>query len=107
MSQLQVVPADMAQAAAAVRDSAAEARTLGSSGHLATAAGALPGADCVDHLGELGSSWDTGVEAWADDVTGFAEDLTAHTDDVTGTDAGAGGLLGGLGGLVGGEDEEG
>ncbi|MCR6030049.1 hypothetical protein GGQ22_01150 [Nocardioides sp. zg-579] len=73
MSQLQVVPAEMRRAADAV-----------------------PGADCVAHLGELGSSWDTAVEALADTASSFAEDLGTHTDDVTGTDAGVGGWFGGL-----------
>ncbi|GGO78102.1 hypothetical protein [Nocardioides deserti] len=105
MSQMQVVRAEMMRAADVARDSADEARALDSSGHLSTATAALPGADCVSHLLELGTSWDDQVDAWADDVAGFAEDLRAHTDDVTGTDSGAGGLLGGLGGLIGGEED--
>ncbi|NHC23951.1 hypothetical protein G6553_12300 [Nocardioides sp. IC4_145] len=106
MSQMQMIRAEMVQAADVARDSAAEARKLGSSDHLATAAWTLPGADCTTHLTELGTSWDDAVEAWARDVLAFAEDLGLHADDVTGTDSDAGGLLDGLGGLLGGEEED-
>ena len=102
MTQLQVVPGQMRQAAAAVRAAGEGARDRGSSGFLGTAAGALPGADSAGYLTELGTGWDAEVEAWADAVVGFADGIEAATALAEAADGGIAGSLAGMAGLLGG-----
>jgi uncharacterized protein YukE len=102
MSEMQVSPADMRSAAAAARSAAEGARGRGSSGHLATAASAIPGAQSAGFLAELGDGWDSDVEAWTDRVLAFAGDVEQASAVAESTDAAVDGLFGGLlGGTAG------
>ena len=65
MSELQVVPGEMTSASNQTISAAEGARGHGSSEELTTAGTAIPGADSVGHLSELGTSWDDEVEGWA------------------------------------------
>jgi uncharacterized protein YukE len=96
MSELQVVPGEMTSASNQTISAAEGARGHGSPEEMTTAGSAIPGADSVDHLSELGTSWDEEVEAWADAVAAFGSQIAAAGDDFHGTDGGVGGLFGGL-----------
>jgi hypothetical protein len=102
MSIFQVIPADMKDAENAATEAADNARGHGSSGHLSTAGGAIPGATSVAYLSELGTSWDDEISAWADGTDSFGSQVAATSNDSQGTDGQAGGLFGGLFGLLGG-----
>jgi hypothetical protein len=92
----------MTTATNAVTEAADNARGHGSSAHLATAGGAIPGATSVGYLDELGTSWDEDIEAWADSAEAFGTQIAATSSDAQGTDGQSGGLFGGLFGLLGG-----
>ncbi len=102
MSGFQLIPSDMTTASNAATDAAEAARGHGSSEDLATAAGAIPGADSAGYLLELGSSWDEDIEDWADDTQSLGADIAEQSADYQGTDGILGGLLGGLVGFLGG-----
>ncbi len=103
MSELQVVPGEMTSASNETISAAEGARGHGSSDELTTAGSAIPGADSVGHLSELGTSWDEEIEGWADAVAAFGSQIAAANADFQGTDGGVGGLFGGaLPGLFGG-----
>lgn len=91
MTDFQVVPTDMAAASDAVTEGGAEARGHGSSGHLSTAAGAVPGSKSAGWLGELGTSWDEEVDTWATSAETFAAQIDAASKDAQGTDQQSGG----------------
>ena len=95
MSELQVVPGEMTSASNQTISAAEGARGHGSSEELTTAGTAIPGADSVGHLSELGTSWDDEVEGWADAVAAFGGQIAAASGDFEGTDGGVGGLFGG------------
>lgn len=96
MTQLQAGIAAMRDAANAAQTAADDAKGHGSASALARAAGAVPGASSVDHLGELGRSWDDEVAAWATAAQDFGTDLAAAGEDYRTVDESAGGLFGGL-----------
>ena len=96
MSQLQVQHAAMQEAANAAQTAAADARGHGSAEALAWAGGGVPGAASLDHLRELGSSWDDEVAAWVSATRDFGTDLAAAGEDYRAVDEAAGGLFGGL-----------
>jgi hypothetical protein len=102
MSVFQLSPSDMTTASNAVTEAADNARGHGSSAHLSTAGGAIPGATSVGYLSELGTSWDDDIVAWADNAESFGTRIAATSDDAQGTDEQSGGLFGGLLGLLGG-----
>jgi uncharacterized protein YukE len=96
MSQLNVDFAAMQDAANAAQGAAADAKGHGSAGVLAWAAGGLPGASSVDHLGELGRSWDDEIAAWVTAANDFGTELAATGEDYRAVDESSGGLFGGL-----------
>jgi hypothetical protein len=101
MSQFRLVPADMSDAAARTSDAAADARGHDSADHLATAGGAVPGAQSVGYLAELGDGWREEVEGWADDVAAFASHLEAVSRTAVAVDGLIGDAFAGLTGLLG------
>jgi Excreted virulence factor EspC, type VII ESX diderm len=96
MSQLQVDIAALHDAANAAQGAAADAKGHGSSDALTWAAGGLPGASSLDHLRELGTSWDDEIAAWVTATHDFGADLAAAGEDYRSVDQTAGGLFGGL-----------
>jgi hypothetical protein len=96
MSQVQVDFAAMQDAANAAQTSAADAKGHDSAAALTWAAGALPGASSVDHLRELGRSWDDEIAAWVTATHDFGADLAAAGEDYRTVDESSGGLFGGL-----------
>lgn len=96
MSQLQVQHAAMQDAANAAQTAAADAKGHGSADALTWAGGGIPGAVSLDHLRELGSSWDDEVAAWVTATRDFGTDLAAAGEDYRAVDESAGGLFGGL-----------
>ena len=57
MEDFRVVPHDMSTAAGETGDAASDARGRDSASHLPTAASAVPGAQSVALVGELGDGW--------------------------------------------------
>lgn len=100
MSEMHVSLADMRSAAAAARSAGEGARGRGSSGHLATAASAVPGAQAAGFLVELGEGWDTDVGRWTGRVLAFAGEVEEAAAITESTDAAVDGLFHGLGGLL-------
>ena len=96
MSQLQVQVAAMQDAANAAQTAAADAKDHGSADALTWAAGGIPGASSVDHLRELGDSWDDEVAAWVSATNDFGAELAAAGEDYRAVDEATGGLFGGL-----------
>jgi hypothetical protein len=96
MSQLQVDFAAMQDAANAAQAAAADAKGHGSADALTWAGGGIPGASSVDHLRELGTSWDDEVSAWVTAADDFGADLAAAGEDYRSVDQTTGGLFGGL-----------
>lgn len=103
MSTFQVHYKEMKEAENAATKAADNARGRGSSAHLTTVRGSIPGAKSVDYLDDLGTSWDDEIDAWADDADSFGASMAATSSDAQGTDGEAEGLFGELfGGLFGG-----
>jgi len=96
MSQLQVGFAALQDAANAAQGAAADAKGHGSADALTWAGGGIPGASSVDHLRELGTSWDDEVAAWVTAADDFGADLAAAGEDYRSVDQTTGGLFGGL-----------
>jgi|GEM_PF-2836450 len=101
MEDFRVVPRDMSTAAGETGDAASDARGRDSASHLTTAASAVPGAQSVALLGELGDGWRTEIDAWADDVAGFADAVDGTGHEASGRDGAIGGYLGTLLDLMG------
>lgn len=102
MSEMRVSPADMRSAAASARSAGQGARGRGSSGHLAMAAAAIPGAQAAGFFDDLGEGWDADVDDWVTRVLAFAGDVEGASLLAESTDAATDGLFGGLRGLLGG-----
>ena len=96
MSQLQVGFAALQDAANAAQCAAADAKGHGSADALTWAGGGVPGATSVDHLRELGTSWDDEIAAWVTATNDFGADLAAAGEDYRSVDQTTGGLFGGL-----------
>ena len=60
------------------------------------AGGGIPGASSVDHLSELGTSWDDEIAAWVTATDEFGADLAAAGEDYRAVDQTTGGFFGGL-----------
>lgn len=93
---LQVDFAAMQDAANAAQSAAAGAKGHGSADALTWAGGGIPGASSVDHLRELGRSWDDQVAAWVSAADDFGTDLAAAGEDYRSVDGTRGVLFGGL-----------
>lgn len=100
MGEMHVSPADMRSAAAAARSAGEGARGRGSSGHLATAASAIPGAQAASFLVQLGDGWDDDVDGWTAGVLAFAGEVEEASAIAESTDAAVDGLFSGLGALL-------
>ena len=86
----------MSSAAADIDGTAASARGHDSADHLTTATTAVPGAESVAYVQDLGNGWRDEVDDWADDVESFAAAVGGSGRDASGSDASSGGLFGGL-----------
>ena len=96
MSQLQVDFTALHDAANAAQGAAADAKGHGSADALTWAGGGVPGASSVDHLRELGTSWDDEIAAWVTAANDFGADLAAAGEDYRSVDQTTGGVFGGL-----------
>ncbi|MEN8672405.1 hypothetical protein [Nocardioides sp.] len=101
MEDFRVVPHDMSTAADETVDAASQARGRDSASHLTTAASAVPGAQSVALLGELGDGWRDEIDAWAGDVAGFADAVDGTGRAASARDGAIGGYFGTFLDLVG------
>lgn len=102
MSVFTVTAHHLSAAATTVTKAAGDVRSRDSSDHLLAAGWALPGADSLSLLSQLGVSWDEELDVWADAAEAFATAIAATGDDAQGTDQAGGALFAGLLGIVGG-----
>lgn len=90
MSEIHVVPKDMKTSITIAEDAERDIRKADSAGHLSKAGGAIPGAESVGYLSDLGTRWESETNDAADDAQDLASEMEKALHDFQTTDAGAG-----------------
>lgn len=86
MSILQVHPGQMLSAQERLEQAARSARTQDSADQLRTASSAVPGADSVSYLTELGTSWEEELTDWSARVGNYAEHVLGFSQELQAVD---------------------
>lgn len=96
MSEIHVVPKDMKASITVATDAEGNVRKSDSAGYLGKAGAAVPGADSVGYMSELGTRWTDETKAAADSSQKLAAEMQKALDEFEAADAAAGQNAGGV-----------
>ncbi|MBC7276749.1 hypothetical protein [Nocardioides sp.] len=96
MSEIHVVPKDMKAAITVATEAESNVRKSDSAGHLSKAGAAIPGAEAVGYMSDLGNRWTDETKAAADSSQRLATQMQKALDEVEAADATAGANAGGV-----------
>ncbi|GGU38529.1 hypothetical protein [Nocardioides albus] len=102
MSEIHVVPKDMKAAITVATEAESSVRKADSAGHLSKAQGAVPGAESVNYMSELGTSWTNETKAAADSSQKLATEMQNALNQYQTADAAAAAAGAAAGGALGG-----
>ena len=96
MSDIHVVPTDMKASISVATEAESSIRKADSAAHMTTAGGAVPGAEAVSYMSDLGTRWSDETKAGADSSRKLAEGTQKSLDEFLAADAAAGANAGGV-----------
>ncbi|MEI7058900.1 hypothetical protein WBG06_23960 [Nocardioides sp. CCNWLW239] len=96
MSEIHVVPKDMKASITVATEAESNIRKSDSAGHLSKAGAAVPGAESVGYMSELGTLWTNETRAAADSSQNLATGMQKALNEVEAADAAAGAAAGGV-----------
>ncbi|NGN91887.1 hypothetical protein G5C66_03950 [Nocardioides sp. KC13] len=90
MSEIHVVPKDMKASIGVATDAESNVRKADSAGHLSKAGAAVPGAESVGYLSELGTRWTDETKSAADRSQKLAAEMQKALNEFEAADQAAG-----------------
>ena len=96
MSEIHVVPKDMNASITVATDAESNVRKADSAGYLSKAGAAIPGAESVSYMSDLGTRWTDETKAAADSSQKLADETQKALDEFVAADAAAGTNAGGV-----------
>jgi hypothetical protein len=90
MSEIHVVPKDMKTSIGIATDAESAVRKADSAGYLSKAGAAVPGAESVTYMSDLGTRWTDETKAAADSSQKLAAEMQKALDEFEAADKAAG-----------------